>query len=117
MELTLGRGGLELRIRGRRGLITAGLLGLVAASLIQELRKPPAARTWHGTLAGLVPYDYRSPSWERLRRAMWDPADPRLFKPRSFGVGWDPNLATLGRGLGLVPPSPEDEPPAGLAAA
>lgn len=69
--------------------------GLLAAAVARELRKPAADRRWHGRLAGTVPYDLRPPTPARVRRALWNPQDPRLFTSHAFGVGWSLNLARL----------------------
>ena len=66
-----------------------------AAAVVQELSKPEGERTWHGTVFGVVPYDFRPPTFQRLRDAMWNPEDERLFTPRPFGVGWSVNFARL----------------------
>jgi hypothetical protein len=42
-----------------------------------------------------VPYDFRGLSLRRMKDAMWNPDDPRLFTPRAFGVGWTINVARL----------------------
>ena len=68
-------------------------LGLMVAAISQEMSKPEAERTWHGTVGGLVPYDFRPPTWERIRAAYWNPDDDRLFVPRVLGVGWSVNFA------------------------
>ena len=65
-----------------------------AIALLDQLGRPESQRTWHGTIAG-VPYDFRPPTMERIKRAWWNPEDPRLFTPREFGVGWAINLAQL----------------------
>ena len=52
-----------------------------------------------GTFLG-VPYDWRRPTVERLKSRWWNPAEPRLFTPKTFGWGYDINLARL---LGLHP--------------
>ena len=46
-------------------------LTLVESALLQELRKPPEQRSWHGRIAGLIPYDLRPPTVERITRAWW----------------------------------------------
>jgi hypothetical protein len=74
-------------------------LGLVAAVAARELRKPAGERQWHGTLAGVVPYDLRPPTPDRIRRKVWNPEDPRLLTEHAFGIGWSVNLARL---AGLV---------------
>lgn len=75
-------------------LVVAGLAGLVGAAVLKELRLPEEERTWHGFVAGVVPYDFRPPTLDRLRETLWDPAGPAL-KPRVFGVGWSLNLGRL----------------------
>lgn len=77
------------------GLIRLVLLGLVAAAIVQELRKPAGERTWQGEVAGFVPYNFRPPTLERIQAAFWAPDDPRLLTPHAFGVGWSVNLARL----------------------
>ena len=76
-------------------LIRMAAIALVAAAIAQELRKPPEERTWQGKVAGFVPYDFRMPTIERLREAYWNPANPRVFTERVFGVGWGVNFPTL----------------------
>jgi hypothetical protein len=80
--------------RRRIGGIAVGV-GLVGAAVATELRKPRGRRTWHGKALGVVPYDFRRPTVERVRSRWWNPRDRRLFTPRAFGVGWDVNLARL----------------------
>lgn len=74
--------------------------GLVGAAIAQELRTPPDERRWHGTVGGVVPYDFRMPSAERVRNAWWDPDGP-LVRPMAFGVGWTINFARLSEMLGI----------------
>ena len=51
-----------------------------------------------GTFLG-VPYDWRRPTLARIKSRWWNPDDSRLLTPRSFGWGYDVNLARLlGRG-------------------
>jgi hypothetical protein len=70
-------------------------LALLALAVVKELRTPREVRTWHGTLFGFVPYDLRPPSLDRVRASLWAPDDDRYVVPRSFGVGWSPNLARV----------------------
>lgn len=79
-------------------LIAAGGVALLAAALAAELRKPAGRRTWHGAVAGVVPYDFRPPTPQRIRARLWDP-DGRLLTPHVFGVGWTLNLGRLTRSL------------------
>ena len=71
--------------------------GLVLAALIDRLRRDPEERTWEGSVAGIVPYDFRMPTLERARSRWWNTDDDRLFVPQVFGVGWTINLARLAR--------------------
>jgi len=72
------------------------------AALYQELRKPDAERTWQGKVAGIVPYDFRLPTIERLRAAYWDPSSDTVFTERVFGVGWAVNIPVAGRKLAAL---------------
>jgi hypothetical protein len=67
-------------------------MGLLVAAVVQEAAKPPAERTWRGRVLGVVPYDFTPPTWDRIRRAYWNPEDDRLFTDRVLGVGWAINL-------------------------
>jgi len=50
-----------------------------------------------------MPYDWRRPTVARLKSRWWNPEDPRLFTPKTFGWGYDLNLA---RALGRKPKPP-----------
>ena len=80
------------RIRRLRRFAKLAGLALTLAAISQEMAKPEPERTWHGKVMGFVPYDFRPPTWERIRRAYWNPEDPRLFTDRALGVGWSINL-------------------------
>jgi uncharacterized membrane protein len=54
-----------------------------------------------GTFLG-IPYDWRRPTVARAKSRWWNPEDPRLLTPKTFGWGWDINLARL---LGRKPDS------------
>jgi hypothetical protein len=49
-----------------------------------------------------IPYDFRAPTWSRMRQRWWNPEDRRVFTPKMFGWGWDVNLYELLRRLGLA---------------
>jgi Family of unknown function (DUF5808) len=83
--------------RAIRVVGTAAGVGLVAAAVGTELRKPRRKRTWHGRIAGVVPYDFRPPTRRRVKARWWNPNDPRVLTPRAFGVGWDVNVGRLVR--------------------
>lgn len=82
------------RRRSRRLGPVIGVV-LVAAAVATELRKPKAARTWEGRIAGRVPYDLRPPTLTRARARLWNPADRRILVPTVFGVGWTVNFGRL----------------------
>lgn len=72
-------------------------LGLAAAAVVTERRKPPEEREWHGRLGGIVPYDFRRPTMERVKASLWDPESSRLVTPQVFGVGWTLNVGRVVR--------------------
>jgi hypothetical protein len=73
-----------------------------AAAIYQELRKPPEARTWNGKVAGVVPYDFRVPTLDRLRDAYWAPDSEQLVSENVFGVGWAVNIPVAARKLSEI---------------
>ena len=75
-------------------LIGLAAAGLTVAAVVQELAKPADERTWHGRIA-YVPYDFRIPTVDRLLQSWWNPDDPRLLTPRTFGLGWAVNVGRL----------------------
>jgi hypothetical protein len=99
-------------VRRVRRTIRFAALALVVAAVATELAKPEAERSWQGRVFGLVPYDFRPPTWERIRAAYWNPDSDRLFTDRVFGVGWAVNLhrakvlldSAFGQLMGNPPP-------------
>jgi hypothetical protein len=79
-------------LRRVRRLVRFAAFGLVVAAVATELSKPEPERTWEGRVFGVVPYDFRPPTWQRIRDAYWNPGSDRLFSDRVFGVGWAVNL-------------------------
>lgn len=61
-----------------------------------ELVRRRRTGTWLG-----VPYDWRRPTWRRVKKRWWNPSSGRLFTPKSFGWGYDINVAALLRRLRL----------------
>ncbi|MBJ7603728.1 MAG: hypothetical protein JF888_11130 [Candidatus Dormibacteraeota bacterium] len=78
--------------RRLRRLTTVAGFGLMVAAISQEMAKPEAQRTWTGKVFGLVPYDFRPPTWDRIRAAYWNPNSSSLLSTRVLGVGWSINL-------------------------
>ncbi len=75
-------------------LVGLAAMLLAAAAVLKELRRPAAARTWHGHVLG-VPYDFRRPTLQRVRERLWSPDSPNLVVPHLFGVGWTLNVGRL----------------------
>lgn len=79
-------------LRGVRRLVRLTAVALVVGAVATELAKPEDVRNWHGRVVGVVPYDFRVPSWGKIRDAYWNPSSDSLFSDRVFGVGWAINL-------------------------
>src|SRR5436305_8686946 len=71
------------------------LILLVGLALREQLRLPPEERTWHGRIAGRIPYDFRPPTTERLRATFWNKNTSQILVPQAFGIGWTINLYPL----------------------
>ena len=67
---------------------------LAIAALIKELRLPREERTWHGALGGFVPYDFRMPTFGKVKHTFWNP-DGAIIVNRAFGVGWTVNIGAV----------------------
>lgn len=79
-----------------------------AAGILEALRENDTADVDgspvpQGTVLGM-PYDFRGTSVDRISSRVWNPADPRIFMPRMFGVGWTINLGAIAVKLGLIRP-------------
>jgi hypothetical protein len=74
----------------------------LVAAIYQELKKPPQERTWHGKVAGAVPYDFRVPTLEKFRDAYWAPETDRIFSDKVIGVGWGVNIPVAVRKLSEI---------------
>lgn len=77
--------------------LALAIIGVIA--IVQELRKPPEERTWTGKVANFVPYDFRMPTWDRVRQTYWNPEGP-VVSGKVFGVGWAPNFGAVARLFG-----------------
>jgi hypothetical protein len=82
-------------------IVRTAAIGAFVAAIWVELHKPPEQRTWNGRLFGIVPYDFRLPTLERVRQAYWNPRSPKVFTDRPLGVGWSVNIPTALRRLGV----------------
>jgi hypothetical protein len=80
-------------------LLRMTIVGAVGAAIYKEMKLPPEQRTWHGSLFGFVPYDFRMPTPARIARAWWNPRSQKLFNEQPFGVGWVVNVPVAVRTL------------------
>ena len=42
-----------------------------------------------------IPFDFRKPTYARMKQRMWNPDDERIMTPRTSGIGWTVNLYQL----------------------
>jgi len=82
------------RFTARNILFTTATIGLVALAVNEQLQRPPNERTWQGSVFGL-PYDFRFPTFERIRSTLWNKDNPQLLVPHAFGIGWSINFYPL----------------------
>jgi len=80
--------------------IAAGLAA-IGVAVATELKKPAEERTWHGEIAGFIPYDLCPPTVDGAKRKLWNPSG-KFWSPSVFGVGWTPNLGRLAAQFGLL---------------
>ena len=76
--------------------------GLLAWAIATELKKDPKDRQWHGELAGVVPYDFRIPTPDKIKKTYWDTGSDQVIKRSAFGVGWTVNFAVIARFFGII---------------
>jgi hypothetical protein len=82
--------------------IQIAIVAITVAAVVQELSKPKELRRWHGTVFGFIPYDFRLPTFERLKESYWNPYEPHVLTPWVFGIGWAVNFYALFENLGLI---------------
>lgn len=75
-----------------RRLLFLAMVYVAVQAAREQLSRPPEDRTWFGRV-GLVPYDFRVPTAERVASTFWNPDDDRLFVKHAFGIGWTVNFA------------------------
>ena len=75
-------------------IVEAAAVTLVVAAVCQELEKPPEERHWHGKL-GVIPYDFRLPTIERIKEAYWNPDSDQIFSETVLGIGWAINFYAI----------------------
>lgn len=72
------------------------LLIVAIVAVVQEMRKTPDDRTWHGKVADVIPYDFRKPTADKFRETYWNPEGP-LMGGKAWGIGWAPNFGAIKR--------------------
>lgn len=77
-----------------RKLTLAAILSITALAILEQLVRDPRYRDWHGTILG-IPYDFRLPTIERARAAVWSEESDHLLSPHVFGVGWTVNVGRV----------------------
>ncbi len=83
------------KILSLSNIIFSTLLALyIGIAILEQLRRPPEDRTWHGDIAG-IPYDFRLPTIERVRATFWNKNTSQILVPQVFGIGWTINLYPL----------------------
>lgn len=97
----------ELAEAGGDPVIALGPPERHAADLLDALadESPEGTASWR--VLG-VPVETRGPVSAEVRSRLWDPASPRLFVPRLFGVGWSVNLGAVAVRAGLIRPDDTD---------
>ena len=100
--ITRGADTVGSELRDLMGLLRMVAVGLILGAVYTELRKPPQKRTWNGKLLGVVPYDFRMPTLDALRRAYWNPRSQAIFTDRPLGVGWAVNVPVLLKRIGVT---------------
>lgn len=92
---------------GLSAALGAGPKGYSAGAVSAQSQDARTVRA--GRLLG-IPFDVRVPTASRIAERWWDPANPHIFVPRVFGMGWDVNFGAVAVSLGLMRPDDEDEP-------
>jgi hypothetical protein len=97
----------ELAEVGGDPVAVLGEPGHYAADLLDALADESSDSSPSWRVFG-VPIETRGPVSAEVRSRVWDPANPRLFVPRLFGVGWSLNLGAVAVRTGLIRPDDAD---------
>ena len=96
-------------MRNTRAIFRIVTTAFTVAALVYAIRmKRPAGQILS------VPYDFRMPTVDTLRRRMWNPDDDRVITPSFLGIGWAINLYQALRQLRDYRPSDSQDPPKSL---
>jgi len=75
-------------------LVEAAVVTVAVAAVCKELEKPKEERHWHGKL-GIIPYDFRVPTLERLKEAYWNTESNQVISDTVMGIGWAVNFYAI----------------------
>lgn len=106
----------EVTVRGGTAADEAAALDALgtpagyAAELRDALSAGARSPDPQGRVLGM-PYEFRPLTATSLMERLWNPADPRVWMPRNFGVGWTINFGALAVKLGLLRPDDVEERP------
>jgi hypothetical protein len=93
---TSGKSGTGCKKCGRfRGIVMLAAAAVAAVAIAKEVRKPAEERTWNGAVLGVVPYDFRRPTFARIEERFWNPEGESYIGPRICGVGWTFNCGKI----------------------
>lgn len=87
-----------------------GTPGEYAEAVREALCEDTGVAVPQGRVLGM-PYEFRAPTAESVMLRMWNPADPRVIVPRTWGVGWTINFGAIAVRLGLARPDDVEEHP------
>ena len=90
---------------GMSSKVKTALILFTVATVVYSI----GAKKSHGRFLG-VPYDWRIPRLETVKRRLWNPTDDRLLTPTVYGIGWCPNIYQVLVRLGYADPRPPREP-------
>ena len=90
-------------------LVDLGTPAEYAANVLEALGADVSPQP-QGRVLGM-PYEFRAPTPSSVMERIWNPGDPRIMMPRSFGVGWTFNFGAIAVKLGLTRPDDVEEQP------
>lgn len=90
---------------GMSSKVKTALILFTVATVVYSI----GAKKSHGRFLG-VPFEWRIPRLETVRRRLWNPSDDRLLTPTVYGIGWCPNIYQFLVRLGYAETRPQREP-------
>ncbi len=81
-----------------------------AAAVREAFGRETVSPQPQGRILGM-PFEFRTPTASTVMDRIWNPSDPRIFMPRTFGVGWTINFGAIAVRLGWIRPDDVEERP------